>query len=146
MQSHSVKSSESLTNKGLRNTFSFSNRIYILNFDQSFQILFQHLSEESLQFTASKVLKHGFPIRRVLKLTKVWSHITAKNTQSCRFANTILPHKSQNLTWTRSGQSMKLKRVRSIPMRSLWLKTFGQIDDSNSFERTESDTHTATDT
>ena len=118
--------------------------VYVLDFDQSFQIFFEQAWEKVLQLVASEVLEYRFPVRLFTKISEIWFHVAAQNSKSCWFASSVLTNKSKYLIRSGYGKPVELECVLSISVSDLTLETFGQIDDFDCSVRTSFDTHTAT--
>ena len=66
--------------------------------------------------------------------TEVGLHLSSEDLESCRLSDTVGSYETENLTWTRSRQTMKFERVGGVPMGDLRLEVGGKVDDGDGFE------------
>jgi len=85
----SIENCKSLSNNGGGDTLSLCNRVDVLDFDESFQVLFEQLSEVVLQLATSKKLKDSLPVWRVCEFSQIWSQVITKNSECSRLSNTV---------------------------------------------------------
>lgn len=114
-----------------------------MRFDGGLHPVLQDLSEEILELGTSKIDQDFLPIWGVLVSPQVWLALSAQNLECCRFSDTIGTNEAQDLSRTRSRQTMKLERVWTKPMSGVPLQVLGEIDNVDGFERTLFHTNTA---
>lgn len=107
--------------------------VYILRFDESFQVVFEDFSEVVLQFRSPKVFQDLLPIWRHLdtdthrkvremlcvkllkfthiKSTQIWFEFSGEDLQGGTLANTVGAYETQDLTWTWNWQTMQLEGI-----------------------------------
>ena len=138
--------SKSSADDGSSNLGCFGYGIDILDLDEGFHVLLKLLGEESLQLTSSEEFKDSFPVRRCLKLSQVWFHVTTENTQCSRFTNTIGSDETEHLTSSWDWKSMEFETIGTITVSDILGEILRQVDDFDRVEGTPSDTHTTTNT
>lgn len=92
-----------------------------------------------MKLVAPKEFKDSLPIRRVGEVAKIWAHITLQYSERGRFSNTVLPYKTEDLTWAWSWKSVQLKSIVAVPVCGFAFKTFRQIYDRNRLKGTPLD-------
>ena len=88
------------------------------------------------------MFQHFPPLGRFLKVAQIWPHVSAKDAEGRRLADTVGAHETKHLACTWRWQSMQLEAVCAVAMSHLSLQTFGQVDDFDSLEGTSLNTHT----
>lgn len=118
--------------------------INVLWLDSCFHSIFQYFSKVVLEFASAKMDQDFFPIGRVVVTTQIGFHFAGKNFQSCRLPNTVGSDETENLSRAWHRQAMKFERVGTVAMCGVLFQIFGQVDNTNGFERALFDADTTT--
>lgn len=100
----------------------------------------------TLQLRSTEVLDNILPVRGIIMATQVRLQLAAENLQRSTLADTVGSHKTEHLTRSGHGQTMKLEAVGAITMGDLVLEIGGQVDDGDGVEGALLGADTATDT
>lgn len=111
-----VEDCKSLSYDNLANLGVLGDRVNVLHLDKSLKVVFQQFSEVVLELRAAEKLKDLFPSWCVLVFAKVRLECACKNFKSCGLSNTVGTHKTQYLTWARSGEPVELEGIGAITM------------------------------
>jgi len=96
-----------------------------------------------LEFVSSEELEDLVPVGRAFEVAEIGLHVSRKNSQRCRFSDSVCAYKSEDLSRPGDREPMELETVCSVSMSDLAFESLGQVDDLDGFERTPFDAHAA---
>ena len=100
----------------------------------------------TLQLGTTEILQNLLPVRRVVVAAQVGLELSTENLQSSTLSDTVCSNKTENLSGTGHGKSVKLETVGRITVGDLGLEVGGQVDNVDSTEWALLRTDTTTDT
>lgn len=101
--------------------------------------------KRTLEFRSTEVLDDVLPVRGVGVAAQVGLELSGQDLQGSTLADTVGSDQTQNLTWSRHGQTMQLEAVGAISVGDLTLEVGGQVDNGNGVKGTLLGANTTTD-
>lgn len=109
--------------------------VNVLRLGDGLDVVLEDLCEEVLKLATAVVLEDLYPLGRVVKPTQVGLELASQDLEGGTLSDTVGTDETEDLTWTRCWQSVKLEGVCVVTVGDVRLEVGGQVENGDSLER-----------
>jgi hypothetical protein len=108
--------------------------INVLRLDQGLEVVLKDLGEVVLKLGTAEVLEDLLPVGRNVETTQVGLQLAREDLERRRLSDTVRSDETEHLSWSGSGETMKLEGVGGVTVSDLRFEVRRQVDNVDGFE------------